>query len=204
MPPLRRARITAVPRTRQHWTGAQDSFTFMAKGNFGEHLRREREMRGVSLDEIASATRIQVRFLEALENEKWETLPGGVFNRGFVRSVARYLGLDEEAILGEYTIATGDRGTASSVPTRSLPVTEPPGQWIVWVIAVAFVALLVGGGIYGWRRHAAKKRASENPVHTSFSVRSGRPGPPRVKPVVASRTHQIFAVPRAVQRYDRG
>ena len=124
-------------------------------------------MRGVSLDEIASATRIQVRFLEALEHEKWETLPGGVFNRGFVRSVARFLGLDEEAILGEYTIATGDRGTASSMPTRSLPVTEPRSETLIWVVAIVLIGLVVGGGIYGWRRHVAKKRAMQNPATSS-------------------------------------
>ena len=61
----------------------------MASTPFGEHLKREREMRGVTLEEISAATRISTRFLEALENEHWEELPGGVFNRGFIRSVAR-------------------------------------------------------------------------------------------------------------------
>ncbi|MGB2637153.1 MAG: helix-turn-helix domain-containing protein, partial [Candidatus Acidiferrum sp.] len=79
----------------------------MARGNFGERLKRERELREVTLQEITSATRIGPRFLEALENEDWEKLPGGVFNRGFVRSIARYLGLDEEALLGEYDLAHG-------------------------------------------------------------------------------------------------
>jgi cytoskeletal protein RodZ len=145
----------------------------MTKGNFGEHLRREREMRGVSLDEIASATRIQVRFLEAIEREQWDKLPGGVFNRGFVRSVAKYLGLDEEAILGEYTLATGDLGTASSVPTRSLPMAEPRFDWLVWIFAIALIALLAGGGVYGWRRHVAKKRAAQNPAQSYIKLRGG-------------------------------
>ena len=77
----------------------------MAKGNFGERLKRERELREVSLEEITTATRIGPHFLEALENEEWSKLPGGVFNRGFVRSIARYLGLDEEAFLAEYDVA---------------------------------------------------------------------------------------------------
>ena len=64
----------------------------MAKGTFGERLKRERELREVTLEEITSATRIGPRFLNALENEDWEKLPGGVFNRGFVRAIARYLG----------------------------------------------------------------------------------------------------------------
>ncbi len=73
---------------------------------FGERLKREREMRGVTLEEIAVATRISPRFLEALENEQWDQLPGGIFNRGFIRSIARFLGLDEEGLVAEYAFAT--------------------------------------------------------------------------------------------------
>ena len=68
----------------------------MTKGSFGELLKRERELREVTLNEVTVATRIPPRFLEAFEREDWEKLPGGVFNRGFVRAIARYLGLDEE------------------------------------------------------------------------------------------------------------
>ena len=81
----------------------------MAKGNFGERLKRERELREVSPNEVVVATRISLRFLEALENEDWGKLPGGVFNRGFVRAIARYLGLDEEHLLAEYDLARGDQ-----------------------------------------------------------------------------------------------
>ena len=101
----------------------------MTKDTFGESLKREREMRGVTLEEISAATRIATRFLRAIENEQWDQLPGGVFNRGFVRAVARYLGLDEESIVAEYTLAVGDR---PSVPvwTGSPPAVAPnsPGS----------------------------------------------------------------------------
>ncbi|HEY1925467.1 MAG TPA: helix-turn-helix transcriptional regulator, partial [Candidatus Acidoferrum sp.] len=63
----------------------------MAKGTFGEILKRERELREVTLNEVTVATRIPPRFLEAFEREDWEKLPGGIFNRGFVRAIARYL-----------------------------------------------------------------------------------------------------------------
>ena len=55
-------------------------------GSFGERLRREREMRGVSLDDIAEASKIGTRLLRALEEEHFELLPGGIFNKGFVRA----------------------------------------------------------------------------------------------------------------------
>ncbi|HXN64751.1 MAG TPA: helix-turn-helix domain-containing protein [Candidatus Acidoferrales bacterium] len=141
----------------------------MSKGNFGEHLRREREMRGVSLDEITSATRIGTRFLQALENEQWDQLPGGIFNRGFVRAVAHYLGLDEEAILGEYTLATGDTGAISMVPpVRTTPANRTPliaegrSRSMLWVAGILIVALLAAAGFYGWRRHLAKKNAARD------------------------------------------
>jgi cytoskeletal protein RodZ len=118
-------------------------------------------MRGVTLDEITTATRIGPRFLQALENERWEDLPGGVFNRGFVKAIAHYLGIDEEALLGEYTLATGDVGTPSSTvaqrPTRSLPLNQPRVPWIAWVLAVVLFAAIAGGAIYLWRRHVAKR-----------------------------------------------
>ena len=69
-------------------------------GGFGEKLRRERELREITLEEVATATKIGTRSLRALEEEKFDRLPGGVFNRGFVRAYARYVGIDEdEAVL---------------------------------------------------------------------------------------------------------
>lgn len=135
----------------------------MTKGTFGENLKREREMRGVSLEEITAATRIATRFLLAIENEKWEQLPGGVFNRGFVRAIARYLGLDEENIVAEYALAVDDRPTVP-VWTGRPPVVEPDRRWISWVLLVAvFVVFVIGAWfatrrILAWRaaRHAAR------------------------------------------------
>lgn len=75
---------------------------------FGEHLRRERELRGIPLEEVCAATRISMPFLEAIENGNWNALPGGVFRRGFIRSVSRFLGLNEENMVAEYAMETQD------------------------------------------------------------------------------------------------
>ncbi|HEX9760998.1 MAG TPA: helix-turn-helix domain-containing protein [Candidatus Acidoferrales bacterium] len=112
----------------------------MAKGNFGEHLRREREMRGVSLDEIATATRISTRFLDALENEYWERLPGGVFNRGFVRAVAHYLGLDEENLLAEYAQATNTKPMVAVWVDNTPPKKNPARTWAGVAVLLALLA----------------------------------------------------------------
>ncbi len=73
--------------------------------SFGEELRREREIRAISLKEIADATKISKRFLEAIENNDHKTLPAPVFTRGFVREYARYLGLNSEEMVNRYNYA---------------------------------------------------------------------------------------------------
>ncbi|HEY1471500.1 MAG TPA: helix-turn-helix domain-containing protein [Candidatus Acidoferrum sp.] len=136
----------------------------MAKGSFGERLKRERELREVSLQEITSATRIGPRFLEALENEEWEKLPGGVFNRGFVRSVARYLGLDEEALLGEYDLAHGAQLQSVAERPESKGIPAVP-RWFPLVILLGILVVLAGviaGGIYAWRRHSANRTPKQS------------------------------------------
>jgi len=110
---------------------------------FGEHLKREREMRGVSLEEISAATRIAPRFLAALESEQWELLPGGVFNRGFIRSVARYLGLDEDSLVAEYALETRGRPEPGVVAD---PPEEADRNWMRVFVVVVLALLVVAGG----------------------------------------------------------
>jgi cytoskeleton protein RodZ len=168
------------PRQSLHdCTGiVKDRFGFMARGNFGERLKREREMREVSMDELTKATRISTRFIQALENEDWEKLPGGIFGRGFVRSVARYLGLDEEALLGEYDLArSGPSQTLSAKPEERIP--SPP-KWIS-ALAVIVILLIAAGlfyaGRYGWRRYAAH-RAAKRAAFSSVALPPQSPSNP--------------------------
>ena len=135
----------------------------MARGNFGERLKRERELREVSMDELTKATRISTRFVQALENEDWAKLPGGVFGHGFVRTIARYLGLSEEALLGEYDLARADH-LAAAPPKTEERIPSPP-KWLP-VLAVFLLVLLVAGvfyaGRYGWHRLAAYRAAKKS------------------------------------------
>ncbi len=100
-------------------------------------------MRGVSLEEISVATRIAPRFLEALENEQWEQLPGGVFNRGFIRSVARYLGLDEDNLVAEYALQTKGRPEPGVVAE---PPDEPDRLWARVSVLVVLAILIIAAG----------------------------------------------------------
>lgn len=140
----------------------------MAKGTFGEHLRREREMRGVSLDEVSQATRIGTRFLEALESERWKDLPGGVFNRGFLRSIARYLGLDEEALVAEYAQASNDHPqvaewSPSATERSSEARTRSTGR-LVFLLCMLVVVALGAAGWWGWMRYGSMVRAWRSPL----------------------------------------
>ena len=71
--------------------------------NFGASFRRAREAAGLPLERIAAETRISTRFLLAIESEDFHVLPGGVFNRGFVRAYAVHLGLDPDQAVTEYS-----------------------------------------------------------------------------------------------------
>jgi len=133
----------------------------MARGRFGEHLKRERELREVSLEELSKATRISNRFLQALENEEWEKLPGGVFGHGFVRSIARYLGLSEEALLGEYDSARAEKSLP--IPPKPAAPIPPPPKWIPAAAALIGLLLLVACfyiARYAWH-HLADYRAAK-------------------------------------------
>lgn len=70
--------------------------------SFGAYLRRERELRGISLREVAQTTKISLRALEALEGDRFEELGGDVFVRGFLRNYARYMGLSADEIVLRY------------------------------------------------------------------------------------------------------
>jgi transcriptional regulator with XRE-family HTH domain len=122
---------------------------------FGEQLKREREMRGVSLEEISTATRIGTRFLEALENEQWDRLPGGIFNRGFIRAVARYLGLDEESLVAEYALETDD---APEVAVWA-KAPAPPNRARLAFLLVLLAAALLAGGWAAYQRFAPRVAA---------------------------------------------
>ncbi len=166
----------------------------MPKTPFGENLRREREMRGVSLEEISNATRIGTRFLQALENDDWESLPGGVFRRGFIRAVARYLGLNEDTLLAEYSLATNDKpdvavwadGPEYRAPQRSF--------FRPLLFALLFVALSAGGW-FAWQEYSPLVRAwrSPEPPAPQVALLHAPPPPPDSSATTGSENPSVTA-----------
>jgi cytoskeleton protein RodZ len=71
-------------------------------GEFGDKFRKAREKKELSLDDVSNVTKISTRMLQAIEEEHFDLLPGGVFNRGFIRAYAKHLGLDSEDAVNDY------------------------------------------------------------------------------------------------------
>ena len=140
-------------------------------GAFGDKLKREREMRRITLDEISESTKIPRRYLESLERENFESLPGGVFNKGFVKAYARFLGLDEEQAVADYVAVAKEE----SAPEDQFPleIHEKPDRELnprkSQLPLIAAVVALVGvlGGYAAWR---SKVRPTENSEITVASA----------------------------------
>lgn len=120
---------------------------------FGERLRRQREMRGVSLEEISKSTKIGTRSLKAIEDEDFEKLPGGIFNKGFVRAYARFLGLDEEQIVGDFEEAWNAYEAERTPQVFAVPEeeTKPSSSGWGWISVLVIVFAGIGGW-YGYQR----------------------------------------------------
>ena len=76
--------------------------------SFGAWLRRQREIREIPLHEIADVTKISIRYLEALEQDRFDVLPAPVFAKGFLREYARYVGLDPDEVINSYLTTQQD------------------------------------------------------------------------------------------------
>ena len=157
----------------------------MASTPFGEHLRRERELRGVTLDEVSAATRIKTTFLEAMENGRWEELPGGAFNRGFIRATSKFLGLDEDGMIAEYALETGtvEQNKPAVEAAGAMPRDYRPA-----VIAISIVLLVLIAG--GWLGHHlyAKHKQKQLAGAQSAAVASSAPADTDVPPTNAAAT----------------
>jgi cytoskeletal protein RodZ len=102
-----------------------------AVGEFGSKFRREREKKGFSLDDVSNVTKIGTRMLQAIEEEQFERLPGGVFNKGFIRAYAKHLGMNDEQAVASYLEcvrrAQGDALGASEPERRTVPERRGTG-----------------------------------------------------------------------------
>jgi cytoskeletal protein RodZ len=105
----------------------------------GQYLRRQRESKRMSVEEIARSTRVPMPSVERIEADQFDELPGEVFVRGFLKSYARAVGLGADEVLARYTAS---RRVAWVTP---LPISSPtkPARGRRFGVAIAFVLLLI-------------------------------------------------------------
>ena len=122
-----------------------------SKPDFGMKMKRAREDRGVSLRQIADATKISVSALEALERNDISRLPGGIFSRAFVRSYAVEIGLDPEQTVRDFLVQfphdSVNLGSPHAPPDGSLD-GPPRSRRMVTVAALVAISLLIGAILF--------------------------------------------------------
>ncbi len=144
--------------------------------SFGERLKLEREKRKITLEQISASTKIGARMLQALEEDKFNQLPGGIFNKGFVRAYSRCVGLDEDQTVAEYLEASGDAPPVSTEIAarenaenlRRLEVTgDAPARQLPWGLFAALL-LVVALALSLWsHRRREHTRQSDRPAPTT-------------------------------------
>jgi cytoskeleton protein RodZ len=159
-------------------------------GAFGDRLRREREMRGISLDEIVTTTKIGTRLLRALENEQFDLLPGGIFNKSYVRAYAKCVGIDEDEAVAAYMEAANEappdnRVIAHQASFHSDRIPERRG---FPVVPVLILLLVIAGGVGGWKAYQDHQRDRNIPAASPISGEVPAPAENRSTqpPVVSS------------------
>lgn len=165
-------------------------------GSFGPALRKAREDRGIDLGAIADSTKIGKDKLRALESNRFEELPGGVFNRGFVRAVAECIGVDAEEMVAAYEEeerAQSDRRRAESDPELEayLTATPPPASspaekrsgrpWTLVILAALGLATVSMAALV--LRKESSSKAAPAPATNPPAARSAASPAPRSVPV---------------------
>jgi cytoskeletal protein RodZ len=160
--------------------------------SLGEKLKQAREARGVSISEIAEQTRISSHYLEAIESDDYRTLPGGIFNKGFVKSYAKYVGVDEQEALQDYAKLVNEQ--AANQPEPEIRSHRPEvltdnnrGSMLPTLIFAAVILGLMTWGILSavswWQTQQSATAASNtkpanvSPLATAASNTNGTVAP---------------------------
>jgi len=116
--------------------------------DFGSYLKSERELRGVTLDELHSKTMIPVRFLLALENNQFDELPEEVFIKGYIRSIAKVIGAQEYEVLSTYMDI---KKTAPSIDTNNPSTLDQKHSTLdpKFIFVLSLIILFLSGIAWG-------------------------------------------------------
>lgn len=167
-----------------------------AANSLGDQLRRAREARGIPLREISEQTRISIRYLEAIESGEYKQLPGGIFNRSFVKAYARYVGLDEKEALEAYARTARERGEPaedappvmhhSRVYTNDQQTRSPLVNALLTILVLAILSLGVYAALRGYQRRTQPPEAAA-PTAAASQPLPAAPAPTAAAPVAEFR-----------------
>jgi cytoskeleton protein RodZ len=148
--------------------------------SLGEKLRQAREERGISISEVSEQTRISSLYLESIENDDYRPLPGGIFNKGFVKSFARYVGIDEQEALQDYTrlISSQNAGEdAEENKTYRPQVLTDDSSGPSMIPTVIFAIIILGLMTWGvvtlvnwWQNPESSAVSNENTVDANVNA----------------------------------
>jgi cytoskeletal protein RodZ len=158
---------------------------------FGASFRKARESLGVSLDQIAIETRISTRFLLAIENEDFRRLPGGIFNRGFIRTYAERIGLDPEEAVAEYERLA--KNTEPDVLVGSTPTPPPSSARGLYAASIVILVLLIAAYYVFNRATSATSVVVNRPP--ADAATSQTPPPAVVEAPAAEKTESTESAP---------
>ncbi|MEK6283625.1 MAG: helix-turn-helix domain-containing protein [Acidobacteriota bacterium] len=145
----------------------------MTAATIGEQLRLAREEKHIPLREVSDQTRISIHYLEAIETNEFKRLPGGIFNRSFVKAYARYVGFDEKDALEGYTRFMRDAGDSAedvgsshyhSKVYTDTPATRSPVLTVVMAIVILAILTAAALAVLKWyqRRSAELRREASS------------------------------------------
>ncbi len=145
--------------------------------SLGEKLRQAREERGISISEVAEQTRISSLYLDSIENDNYKPLPGGIFNKGFVKSYAKFIGLDEHEALQDYAkvvAATegGEDPTLQKYKPEVLTDEQAANSSVPTIIFAVIILGLMTGGIL-FLLNYLQGRSDETVVTSNVNANSG-------------------------------
>ena len=151
--------------------------------SIGEQLRLAREARGIGLREICDQTRISLHYLEAIESNDYKRLPGGVFNRSFIKAYAKAIGYDESEAIEGYTRYLREHGESAddvnTTPMHSKVYTDTPATRspvLTVLLAIVILAVLTAAALaalYWFQRRAEIVPANDSPESAATCRRFG-------------------------------
>ena len=172
----------------------QDDIGQAEEPSLGERLRRAREAKGLSLDDVANRTRIPTRHLQNIEREDWDALPAVTYAIGFTRNYANAVGLDGAVIARELRAQLGSATVRVAAPeyyAEADPARAPPKS----LAAIAIViAVLLGAGYWVWRGTLENGPDAVPPLAIPQSAPAPGPSRPAAPPAQAAAGQPVILV----------